>query len=371
MKVIYFTRDFNAHDQRFLTALAQTSHQIYLLRLESNPYTPQPRMIPPGIEEIEWIGGDKPFHWRDILAYVKDLKRVLKEIKPDVVHAGPVHTCAYMVALTGYKPLVTMSWASDILHEVRFDPWLARTATFAMKRTSVLVGDCDAVARKVKEEYHFPLERVVLFPWGVDLELFKPNGVPFLRKELEWTDKFVLLCLRSWEPVYGVKDTIKAFTRAAGEIPDLRLLLYGNGSQEKEIREMITQAGLQERVFLGGKIRNGELPAVYRSADVYLTAAYSDGSSVSLMEAMACGIPSLVSDIPGNLEWVEPGVHGWVFPRGDTEMMAEAIVNAFSNRKLLKEMSQNARQKAVEKADWNKNFQKLLSAYELATGGKK
>jgi glycosyltransferase involved in cell wall biosynthesis len=194
--------------------------------------------------------------------------------------------------------------------------------------------------------------------------------VPFLRKELEWTDKFVLLCLRSWEPVYGVKETIKAFTHAAGEIPDLRLLLYGNGSQEKDIRQMITGSGLQERVFLGGKIRNGDLPAVYRSADLYLTAAYSDGSSVSLMEAMACGLPSIVSDIPGNLEWVENGVNGWVFPRGNSDMMAEAILNAFSNRKHLKEMSLQTRKKAEERADWNKNFQKLLYAYDLATGGK-
>jgi glycosyltransferase involved in cell wall biosynthesis len=370
MKVLYFTRDFNAHDQRFLTALAQTSHQIYLLRLESNPYTSQPRMIPPGVEEITWMGGNKPFHWRDLLAYVKDFKRVLNTIKPDVVHAGPVHTCAYLVALAGFKSLVTMSWASDILHEVKFDPWLARTTSYAMKRTSVLVGDCDAVARKAIEDYHFPSDRIILFPWGVDLELFKPNGVPFLRKELEWTDKFVLLCLRSWEPVYGVKDTIKAFTRAAGEIPDLRLLLYGNGSQDKEIREMITRLGLQERIFLGGKIKNGDLPAVYRSADLYLTAAYSDGSSVSLMEAMACGIPSIVSDIPGNLEWVENGVHGWVFPRGDSDMMAEAILTAFANRKQLKEMSLKSRQKAEIKADWSKNFQRLLYAYELATGGK-
>ena len=56
---------------------------------------------------------------------------------------------------------------------------------------------------------------------------------------------------------------------------------------------------------------------MYRAADLYLSASHSDGSSVSLMEALGCGLPVLVSDIPGNREWVTDGEQGWLFPDGD------------------------------------------------------
>jgi len=366
MKVLYFTRDFNAHDQRFTSALANTNHQVFLLRLESQPFTLLPRQIPPGVEEVQWVGGNDLFSWSKTLDYVKDLKRVIAEIKPDVIHAGPVHMCAYLAALAGFNPLVSMSWASDILHEVKHDRTLARTARYAMKRTSVLVGDCQAMAAKAIQVYRFPQERIVLFPWGVDLDLFKPNGVPYLRNELGWNDAFVFVCLRSWEPVYGVDLVVEAFLRASHEIPDLRLLLYGSGSQNDLIRRMIAQPDLEEKVFLGSKVNNAELPAVYRSADVYLTAAHSDGSSVSLMEALACGLPSIVSDIPGNLEWVKHEKEGWVFADGNVGALAAAMISAYTQRKKLKEFSQNARRLAEAKADWKKNFQELLRAYEMA-----
>ena len=366
MKILYFTRDFNAHDQRFTSALAETSHQVTLLRLESQPFTLVPRQIAPGVEEVKWVGGNDVFTWSKTLDYVKDLKRVIAEVKPDVIHAGPVHMCAYLAALAGFSPLVSMSWASDILHEVKYDSTVARTARYAMKRTAVLVGDCQAMAKKAVDTYRFPQDRIVLFPWGVDLDLFKPNGVPYLRSELGWKDAFVYLCLRSWEPVYGVDVVVEAFARAVKEAPNLRLLLYGSGSQNDLIRGMIASNELEEKVFLGGKVNNAELPAVYRSADVYLTAAHSDGSSVSLMEALACGIPSIVSDIPGNLEWVEHGKHGWVFPDGNTAALAAALVSAYEQKKQLKDMAKNARLLAEQKADWKKNFQELLRAYEMA-----
>lgn len=366
MRILYFTRDFNAHDQRFTSALANTSHEVFLLRLESQPFTLLPRQIAPGVEEVKWTGGKELFTWSKTMEYVKDLKRVIHEVQPDVIHAGPVHMCAYLAALAGYKQLVTMSWASDILHEVKYNRTLARTARYALKRTSVLVGDCQAMADKAVEYYRFPQDRIVLFPWGVDLELFKPNGVPYLRSELGWKDAFVMLCLRSWEPVYGVDLVVEAFARAVREVPDMRLLLYGSGSQNELVRDMITRYDLEEKVFLGGKVSNADLPSVYRSADIYLTAAHSDGSSVSLMEALACGLPSIVSDIPGNLEWVEHDKHGWVFPDGNVGFLAAAMTAAYNQRKKLKGFSQNARQLAVVKADWKKNFQELLRAYEMA-----
>ena len=89
-----------------------------------------------------------------------------------------------------------------------------------------------------------------------------------------------------------------------------------------------------------------------------------DGSSVTLMEALASGLPCLVSDIPGNKEWVEDGLNGWLFRDGDVDDLAAKILNAIQNRKSFQTIGEAARKTAEEKANWQKNFGKLLQIYE-------
>jgi glycosyltransferase involved in cell wall biosynthesis len=85
-----------------------------------------------------------------------------------------------------------------------------------------------------------------------------------------------------------------------------------------------------------------------------------------LLEALACGRPAIVSAIPGNREWIIPGVQGWLFPDGDDEALAQAILGALDQRDRLIEMGREARTLAEARADWSVNFQNLLHAYQLA-----
>jgi len=132
------------------------------------------------------------------------------------------------------------------------------------------------------------------------------------------------------------------------------------------LRQMLMQAGMLDYVHFGGQVKQADLPRYYRVADIYLSASHSDGSSLSLMEALACGTPVLVSDIPGNREWIEPGKSGWLFKDGDVDDLAQGILQAVEQRKTLKTIGQNARKLAEERADWSKNFEKLLQSYEMA-----
>ena len=155
-----------------------------------------------------------------------DLRRVIRKIQPDVIHAGPIQTCALLTALSGYHPLVSMSWGSDILKDADRS-WAWRWATkYALKHTDVLIGDCRAVQEKAAI-FGFPEERTVLFPWGVDLETFQPGKNEAYRERHGWQGKFVILSLRSWAPIYGVDNVVRAFARAVQVEPDLRLLLPG------------------------------------------------------------------------------------------------------------------------------------------------
>ena len=120
-----------------------------------------------------------------------------------------------------------------------------------------------------------------------------------------------------------------------------------------------------DKVQFTGYINQEELPRYYNEADVYISPSHVDGSSVSLMEAMACGLPCLVSDIPANKEWVTEGENGWLFPDGDADALAEVILRVAENRDTLDRIGTQARMVAEARADWPKNFQRLLEAYEL------
>jgi glycosyltransferase involved in cell wall biosynthesis len=367
MKIIYFTRDYSPHDARFLSALAGTTHQVLLMRLEGSPG--EKRTLPKGIREVEWQGGKQSARWHDYPSLRRDLKRVIHEEKPNLIHAGPIQRVAILPALSGYQPLVSMSWGSDLLHDAQKSTWSRWIARYVLTHTSILVGDCQAVKDKATE-LGFPMEKVVLFPWGVDLKHFSPGKANELREKLGWNKNLILLSNRSWEPIYGVDLVVRAFAEAIHKNPDFRLLLLGDGSQKADILKLISTLGLKGKVFLGGRISQQDLPEYYHAADLFLSASHSDGSSVSLLEAMACGKTMVVSDIAGNKEWVIEQENGWLFSDGDQYELARKIIEAANNENRRVEYGKKNRLLAEKKADWKQNFQKLLMAYKQAINTK-
>ncbi len=368
MRILYFSRDYTPHDHRFLTALAETSHDVYFLRLEDRGLGLEKRPLPDRIKPIDGWAIGRPFLARDIPRSLLFLRRLLDRLQPDLVHAGPVQKPAGLIAAAGFHPLVSMSWGSDLLLEAR--QGLGRAAAkYTLKRSDVLVCDCQAV-RTAAEGLGMPADRIVVFPWGVDLARFSPGEANSLRKTLGWESNLVVLSNRAWEPLYGVDDVVEAFIRASDSAPKLRLILLGDGSQAERLRSRIEEAGLCGKVHFGGQVQNDALPEYYRAADLYVTASHSDGSSVSLMEAMASGLPALVSDIPGNREWVTPGEQGWQFEDGKPDALAVGLRRAVDHKAELAALGQRARRRAEEKADWSVNFGILLEAYDLARAGK-
>jgi glycosyltransferase involved in cell wall biosynthesis len=293
------------------------------------------------------------------------LRNVLNNLQPDLIHAGPVQQSAFMTAILGFHPLVTMSWGSDLLIRARqgIGRW---TASYTLRHSQVLVGDCQAV-RSAAIGLGMPEDRIVIFPWGVNLSHFSPGDGGELQSELGWEHNFVLLSTRAFERVYDVETLFRAFAIASRRAPRLRLLALGQGSLESKLRTMVRDSGLGSRVHFAGQVDHEDLPKYYRTAQLYISASTVDGSSVSLLEAMSCGLPVLVSDIPGNREWVEPGSNGWLFPTGNDEALAEVIVHLNSDQIELDQIGRAGRKVAEKRANWQRNSKRLLEAYELAT----
>ena len=356
MKILYFARGQSPHDLRFLTALADSGQQIAVLCLEGNGKYSWPH----GVEELGWRGGKNTPNWPRNFRLARAFKHIVADYRPDVVHAGPIQQVAFIAALARVKPLLSMSWGSDLLVDANHSFYNRRITRLTLARTALLAADCQVVVDRAREfGYHGP---VVVFPWGVDLRHFIPGAGGNMRHQLGWDDKKVFLSNRTLESLYGVDVVARAFAQASRQDDSLRLLLFGRGSQEKLVHTILKDAEAAGKVYFGGFASLAELPDVYRSADIYVSASHSDGSSVSLMESLACGTPALVSDIPANREWLASGTAGWLFQDGSVEELARRMLDDHSPEEL-KTFSLQARRLAEERADWNRNFGLLLDAY--------
>lgn len=369
MKIIYFSLDYTPHDHRFLSALAETEHDVFYVRLQRGNRQTEDRPVPPRIHQVLWDGGQKPFEWRDLLRLVWNFRKLVSEIKPDLIHAGPIQTCAFIAVLAshGVCPILTMSWGFDLMKDVERGRWWQFATRYTLKRSSFFTSDA-YITRDKAAAFGMDPNKTIVFPWGVDLAHFNPEA---RTQPPGQADGFTLFCNRSWEPNYGMDVLARAFVIVARQRPDVSLLLLGGGSQGAIIKKILSDGGAMEQVSFAGQIGQNDLPAYYHMADLYISASHVDGSSVSLMEALACGLPCLVSDIPANQEWVSEAENGWLFPDGNVQILADKILAAIDGRANLPNNGKIARQTAEDKANWPVNFDKLLDTYNTVLSARR
>ncbi len=360
MRILYFSRDYSTHDHRFLSALAQTEHRVYFLRLENGGQVLEDRPLPTGIELVEWAGGKQPAKLKDGLRLLGELKQIIRQIKPDLIQAGPLQRSAFLVALSGFHPLVSASWGYDLLLDANRNAAWKWATRYTLQHSDAFVGDCDTI-RDLAISYGMAPDRIITFPWGIDLDHF---NFPTIKPANPST--FMLLSARNFEPIYGIDVIARAFVKAARQCPELQLTLLGMGSQWAPIRQILLVGGVFNRVQFPRIVPFDDLSRYHQQADLFVGASHSDGTSISLLEAMACGTPAIVPDIPGNREWITPGENGWLFPDGDADALSAAILHAVDVRAQLPEMGRKARQLAESRADWKKNFRHLERAYAIA-----
>jgi glycosyltransferase involved in cell wall biosynthesis len=294
---------------------------------------------------------------------------LVKEIKPDLIHAGPIQTCAFIAVLSGFRPILTMSWGFDLMDDVHKNKWMEQVTRYTLRRSTFFTSDAN-VTRDKAVTYGMNPEKTIVFPWGVDLEHFAPSADYQPSTTVSRPSSAVtLFCNRSWETRYGVDVLARAFVKVAQEKDNVDLILLGGGSQGNAIRSILQSGGVLERVTFGGQVSQTDLPRWYHMADLYISPSHVDGSSVSLMEALACGLPCLVSDIPANKEWVIENENGWLFRDGDADDLVQKILAAIVQRENLPEIGRASRRLAEKRADWKKNAAALMNVYR-SLGGK-
>ncbi|MEO5935852.1 MAG: glycosyltransferase family 4 protein [Terriglobales bacterium] len=368
MRILYFSRWSTSHDRRFLEKLATSQHNIFFAQLQPGTSPLQQYAPPPGVTPVEWKGLPAGLGAVSAEALVEALpafEQMLAEVAPHLVHAGPILDCGFLAALSGHHPNILMSWGSDLLVDAESSPARRWLASFALRRADFFVCDCETVKAQAEKLIHRPMGETLAFPWGVDLERFMPAARSSgMRERLGWEQNIVLIATRAWEPAYDVDILIKAFAEAVRHESRLRLILLGGGSMETEFKSLIGELGVEAFVHSPGFVPETELPALFQAADLYVSAVPSDGSSISLLQAFATGLPAVVADAAGNREWVTKDC-GWLAGVKDPQAFAAAIAELCAlPRARVDAMRRHVHEVALARGDWNRNSAQLLALYD-------
>jgi glycosyltransferase involved in cell wall biosynthesis len=364
-KVLYFSHGYTTHDFRFLEGLARTSYEIWFLSMTSPSDGSEHRSLPFGVHSLPpLLPHDKiqgPVRW---LSAIWKLRKCLRKLRPDLVHAGPVPTAGFLAALCGCHPLLLQSWGSDLLvtaDQTLLQRWIAR---FALRHADMVFADCQAVQEKASQLAPLRLDQFILFPWGVDLSKFFPRpSTVSIRKQQGWEKKYVIIHTRGFEPIHGPLVFLESMRRVLTQRTDIGVLMLGGGSLRPKAEVLLREWKIEDHFYLPGRVSHPQLPDYFNEANLYVSTTFSDGSSISLLEAMACGLPAIVVDRYGNPEWIRPGINGWLYPAGDAGALAQAILDALENESLRRSMSSANVILVKDRADWARNFAKLPAAY--------
>ena len=358
MRVLYASHDYSTHDRRFLQALVSGGHETHFVAVGRAETALEFRGVPETVRQWAWTGSPvrdgaaaraEVGRWRELLA----------ALKPDVVHAGPLPSVALCAALAGGVPLLAMSWGSDVMQEAAGDEIVRRDVVRVLTLARGVVADCHAVRDLCVAWQPLSAPKLTVFPWGLDLPRYRPSSGG-------GAGALVVLSTRTWAPIYGIATVLRGFASAAGQIEALRLLLAGDGPLREEVRVLVSKLGIADRVTMPGRVSQDAIADLYGSADVYVSASHSDGTSISLLEAMASALPVVVSDLPANREWIGPDDSGgFLVPVGDAAELARSLVQLQSTQ-LRARMGRRNREVALARADWRQHEASYLDAVAAA-----
>jgi len=209
-------------------------------------------------------------------------------------------------------------------------------------------------------------EKITLINFGVDTSKFSPSEKnEELRAKLGINDSPAVISSRNLEPLYDIESLIKSIPLVLKQIPEPKFVIVGRGSEETRLKELAKSLGVSKNVKFVGFVPNDELPHYLTSMDVYVSTALSDaGLSASTAEAMACGLPVIVTDVADNKKWVEDAVNGFVVPTKHPESLAERITYLLRNEDIRRKFGKINRKIIEERNDYHREMKRMESIYQ-------
>ena len=285
--------------------------------------------------------------------------KVLNAEKPDIVisHSS---TDSWLVAICTILSRNSFFWIRVRHVSAKIKPntltkWLYR-------KPDVVVTTSEQIRDHVIEIAGLPLHRVVSIPTGIDTSRFVPRDT-LTEKPIQRRDCFVVVMvatLRSWK---GHRYAIEAIA----DLPEVHLVIAGDGPQYSALKQMTIDYGVESRVEFAGHVE--DVVSIYNSADCFLQpSTANEGVSQSVLQAMACELPVIVSDIGGLNEVVIDGLNGLLVNKEDSLAIKQALKTYMTSPETMLDYGRRARETAKQKYSIEIMRDKMATIYNLTAG---
>jgi L-malate glycosyltransferase len=380
MKIAYLAAASAIHTVRWVNALAQRGWTIFLITMHEGEEPLHEKV------QLFKLPISAPFGY---FSNVPFLKKLLKQLQPDLLHVHYATGYGTLGRLCGFQPVMLSVWGSDIFEFPKKSRWhrlwlvknlqsatqIASTSQIMATATRKLCNDFLEQKRQLFP--NFPIKKggmssfrkpIAITPFGIDTRLFCPHS------KLRDNKVFKIGTVKTLAPKYGIDTLIHAFyqlrnTLAKRQSPlaqQLRLGIAGDGPQLAELQALVTQLGLNEVTEFVGYLPYAQVPAYLNQLDIYVAASRLDSESfgVAILEAAACGLPVVVSRVGGLPEVVEDGIMGLIVEKDNAEQFATALLTLVENPALCQQMGKSGRQHIIENYEWQDSVRILETIYQ-------
>ena len=322
MKILSLADAANIHTQKWARYLASRGHELEIISFKPAKLDHiQIHYIDVGVVRPE--GGN----WHCLFGLPAARRHILR-MAPDLVFCHYLTSYGLIGALLKSSlPLVMWLHGTDILVTPDRSPLYRLMARYALARSDLIIMAAPHMKRRVQQLVGGGKCTIVV-PIGVELRKFN-HTIPSERKELTCISNRRLL------KNSNVGLILEAIAHIRHIQPGVHLTIVGDGPLKSDLETMVHRLDLAPWVTFLGEVPNEAMSDLLRGHSLYLSATSSDGTSISLLEAMACGAFPIVSDITANRPWISSGANGFLVPSDRPDLFARRILEAFESPQLL------------------------------------
>jgi len=297
------------------------------------------------------------------VASANKIEEVIKKYDLDLLnvhYALPYSVCAYvakqMSAMHGKNiPVVTTVHGSDV-HTLGLRRQFKGITRFSLESSDGIISVSDFLGDITKKEFGVSQNVRTIYNF-VDTERFYRKDLPKIKRKYAKKGQKILVHFSNFRKIKNVGDIVKVFYYMQKKI-DCVLLLGGDGPEKENVMELAQNLGIRDKVYFLGRRKKPEL--IYSIADLFLLLSTREGCPLTLLEAMACQVPVLVTNAGGMPEIVEDGRIGFIGEVGKIRNLAKKGLRILQDDVLRKQMGINALQEVKNKY----TISKITTQYE-------
>ena len=352
-------------------ALAQRGHEVHFVSY-AQPFRLEHFRERVFFHEVEMEDYPLFEHPPYSLALAVALHDTARKHELDLVHvhyAIPHATSAWiaheMLGEESDLKIVTTLHGTDITL-VGLHPSFHAITRFSILRSHGLTAVSEFLKRETVRDFTVPEERIEVIPNFVDTAVYRPGLEPCHREAFALEGEKIVMHISNFRAVKRVEDVVSVFARLTARQPS-RLVLIGDGPERPRVLMRADELGVRDRVLFLGK--HTSVHELLSCADLFLLPSGSESFGLVALEAMACGVPVVASNVGGLPEVIEHGTTGYMFDIGDIDGMVEAGLRILGDDDLWRSLSDAGRALAEERFSAERVVPLYERYYEGVLGG--